>query len=166
VDWAKKQTQLAEDSIWLRGRLRSLGLNLISPETEAMPGVVTIVPPAGQSGAEMAQRLEQAGYLLSYNSDYLRQRNWVQICLMGEYSREKLEGVHGQVRDQKPGHGTTGDAAALRQGRGARGRLKKFGCRCGGFGTLARREFEDDLGAFQDEEGGKGFAGLGDKACQ
>jgi aspartate aminotransferase-like enzyme len=95
VDWAKKQTQLAEDSIWLRGRLRSLGLNLISPETEAMPGVVTIVPPAGQSGAEMAQRLEQAGYLLSYNSDYLRQRNWVQICLMGEYSREKLEGLLG-----------------------------------------------------------------------
>jgi predicted DNA-binding protein (MmcQ/YjbR family) len=41
----------------------------------------------------MAQRLEQAGYLLSYNSDYLRQRNWLQICLMGEYSREKLDGL-------------------------------------------------------------------------
>jgi hypothetical protein len=41
----------------------------------------------------MAQRLEQAGFLLSCNSDYLRERNWIQICLMGEYSREKLEGL-------------------------------------------------------------------------
>ena len=95
VDWTRKHAQLAEDSAWLRERLRGLGLNLISPEPDAMPGVVTIVPPDGQSGCEMAQRLEQAGYLLSYNSDYLRQRNWVQICLMGEYSREKLEGLLG-----------------------------------------------------------------------
>jgi aspartate aminotransferase-like enzyme len=93
VDWAKKHAQLAEDSAWLRGRLRGMGLNLVSAETDAMPGVVTIASPGGQSGYEMAQRLEQAGYLLSYNSDYLRQRNWVQICLMGEYSREKLDGL-------------------------------------------------------------------------
>ena len=58
-----------------------------------MPGVITIAPAPGQSGFEMAQRLEQAGFLLSCNSDYLRQRNWIQICLMGEYSREKLDGL-------------------------------------------------------------------------
>ena len=58
-----------------------------------MPGVITIAPAPGQSGLEMAQRLEQAGFLLSCNSDYLRQRNWIQICLMGEYSREKLDGL-------------------------------------------------------------------------
>ena len=93
VDWTKKHAQLAEDSIWLRGRLRGMGLNLVCPEPDSMPGVVTIAPPTGLNGHEMAQRLEQAGYLLSYNSDYLRQRNWVQICLMGEYSREKLDGL-------------------------------------------------------------------------
>ena len=93
VDWPRKYAQLAEDSAWLRERLRGLGLRLIAPEGEAMPGVVTIAPASGQSGVEMAQRLEQAGFLLSYNSDYLRERNWIQICLMGEYSREKLEGL-------------------------------------------------------------------------
>ncbi len=93
VDWPKKYAQLAEDTAWLRGRLRAQGLSLITPDTEAMPGVITIAPPPGQSGFEMAQRLEQAGFLVSCNSDYLRQRDWIQICLMGEYSREKLDGL-------------------------------------------------------------------------
>jgi aspartate aminotransferase-like enzyme len=93
VDWAKKHAQVAEDSAWLRGRLRALGLNLVTPDTEAMAGVITIIPAPGQSGVELAQQLEQAGFLLSCNSDYLRQRNWIQICMMGEYSREKLEGL-------------------------------------------------------------------------
>jgi aspartate aminotransferase-like enzyme len=93
VDWPQRFSQLAEDSAWLRGRLRELGLSLITPETEAMAGVITVAWPAGQDGMELAQRLEVAGFLVSYNSDYLRQRNWVQICLMGEYSREKLDGL-------------------------------------------------------------------------
>jgi aspartate aminotransferase-like enzyme len=93
VDWPARYARLAEDSAWLRGRLRELGLNLIAPEADAMPGVVTLACPAGQSGVEVAQRLELAGFLLSCNSDYLRRRNWIQICLMGEYTREKLDGL-------------------------------------------------------------------------
>jgi aspartate aminotransferase-like enzyme len=93
VDWARKHAQVAEDSAWLRGRLRALGFNLVTPDSEAMAGVITIVPAPGQSGVELAQQLEQAGFLLSCNSDYLKQRNWIQICMMGEYSREKLEGL-------------------------------------------------------------------------
>jgi aspartate aminotransferase-like enzyme len=112
VDWPKKYAQLAEDTAWLRERLRALGLNLITPDPEAMPGVITIAPGHGQSGFEMAQRLEQAGFLLSCNSDYLRQRNWIQICLMGEYSREKLDGLLACLAR----HATTGVGAAAGRG--------------------------------------------------
>jgi len=34
--------------------------------------------------------MQEAGFLLSYNSEYLKQRNWIQICLMGEIAREKV----------------------------------------------------------------------------
>ena len=37
--------------------------------------------------------MHEAGYLLSYNSDYLRRKNWIQICLMGECAREKIVSV-------------------------------------------------------------------------
>ena len=28
-------------------------------------------------------RLEDLGFLLAYNSEYLRSRNWIQVCIMG-----------------------------------------------------------------------------------
>ncbi len=34
--------------------------------------------------------IQESGYLLSYNSQYLCRKNWIQICLMGECAREKL----------------------------------------------------------------------------
>jgi predicted DNA-binding protein (MmcQ/YjbR family) len=55
--------------------------------------VVSIALPEHQKSSELGARLQRAGYLLSYNSDYLRRRNWIQICLMGEYSPEKLDSL-------------------------------------------------------------------------
>jgi predicted DNA-binding protein (MmcQ/YjbR family) len=34
--------------------------------------------------------VQESGYLLSCNSEYLRRRNWMQVCLMGECTREKV----------------------------------------------------------------------------
>jgi hypothetical protein len=59
----------------------------------ATPGVITIALPPSHNSTELGRQLQKAGYLLSYNSDYLRQRNWIQICLMGEFSPEKLESL-------------------------------------------------------------------------
>jgi aspartate aminotransferase-like enzyme len=90
-DWERKYAEVVAVSTRLRARLRELGFRLIASDTEAMPGVVTITLPAGQNSTEFGQKLQKAGFLLSYNSDYLRRRNWIQICLMGEYSQDKIE---------------------------------------------------------------------------
>jgi aspartate aminotransferase-like enzyme len=92
-DWEKKFVEVAEVSIRLRARLRELGFRLLATAAEAMPGVVTIVLPAEQSSSDFGQKLQKAGFMLSYNSDYLRGRNWIQICLMGEYSKDKIEAL-------------------------------------------------------------------------
>jgi predicted DNA-binding protein (MmcQ/YjbR family) len=34
--------------------------------------------------------IQESGYLASYNSEYLRKKNWMQICLMGECTHEKV----------------------------------------------------------------------------
>ena len=39
----------------------------------------------------MGCALESLGYYTSYASGYLRERNWLQICLMGEVARPQLE---------------------------------------------------------------------------
>jgi aspartate aminotransferase-like enzyme len=92
-DWPTKMADVATVSARLRHRLRELGFNLIAADSDAMPGVVTIALPPAQSSAQLGLQLQKAGYLLSYNSDYIRQRNWIQICLMGEYSQERLESL-------------------------------------------------------------------------
>jgi aspartate aminotransferase-like enzyme len=92
-DWAAKIATVAAVSAGLRHRLRESGFNLVASDSDATPGVVTIALPPGQNSVELGRQLQRAGYLLSYNSDYLRQRNWIQICLLGEYSQEKLESL-------------------------------------------------------------------------
>jgi predicted DNA-binding protein (MmcQ/YjbR family) len=51
----------------------------------------------------LGRQLKDAGYLLSYMSGYLLERNWLQICLMGEISEAELhslvEALRGAIVD-------------------------------------------------------------------
>ena len=46
--------------------------------------------------------MQEAGFLLSYNSEYLRRQNWIQICLMGEIAREKADALINALRHAGP----------------------------------------------------------------
>lgn len=103
-DWPAKMAAVAAVSTRLRRRLTELGFQIIAPDPDATPGVVTIALPPGLSSATLGQQLQKAGYLLSYNSDYIRQRNWIQICLMGEYCPEKLEALTNWLVENAHSH--------------------------------------------------------------
>jgi aspartate aminotransferase-like enzyme len=82
---------IAEQSAWLRAELTSLGFHIVAPEEHATPAVITIALPGNGNAAAVGDELAEAGCLVSYQSDYLLKRNWIQICLMGEYTRSMLE---------------------------------------------------------------------------
>ena len=88
--WKDKFAQITDVSHWLRGRVRELGFQIVAPDTLSSPAVVTIVLPPEVSSRHVGWLLQQDGYLLSYKSEYLLKRNWIQICLMGEWSRDNL----------------------------------------------------------------------------
>jgi aspartate aminotransferase-like enzyme len=75
---------------WLRASLRDHGLCILAPDAHASPAVTTIVLPPEVRSCRVGSALEERGYELSYSSSYLRERNWIQICLMGEHGREEL----------------------------------------------------------------------------
>jgi aspartate aminotransferase-like enzyme len=89
--WTEKFAQIEEVSKWLRNRLRELHLPVVAPDSCASPAVVTIALPSEIHSKSIGLQLKKTGFLLSYNSDYLLKRNWIQICLMGEWSRAQLE---------------------------------------------------------------------------
>ncbi len=67
-----------------------MGFDLIGGSATTSPAVVTIALPPSLNSVRIGSLMQESGYLLSYNSDYLRGRNWIQICLMGECAREKV----------------------------------------------------------------------------
>ena len=54
------------------------------------PAVFTIALPPETNSVKLGEMIQESGYLLSYNSEYLRRKNWIQICLMGECTQEKV----------------------------------------------------------------------------
>ncbi len=90
VPWEKRFAELTETSAWLRTKLMESGFELVGANTRTSPAVVTIALPEHQNSVTVGNLLKESGFLLSYNSDYLRAQNWIQICLMGEIAREKV----------------------------------------------------------------------------
>jgi aspartate aminotransferase-like enzyme len=90
VDWEKRFADSTETSAWLRPRLAEMGFELVGNETQTSPTVITLALPPEMDSVKTGSLMQEAGYLLSCNSDYLRRRNWIQICLMGEFTQEKV----------------------------------------------------------------------------
>ena len=90
VPWEKRFAELVELAGWLRPKLREMGFELVGDQTETSPAVVTVALPEELNSTKIGALIQESGYLLSYNSEYLRRRNWFQICLMGDCAREKL----------------------------------------------------------------------------
>jgi aspartate aminotransferase-like enzyme len=90
VDWPRRFAEIAELSAWLRARLVDMGFGLIGQNTRTSPAVITLALPPDLNSVKFGNAMQEAGFLLSFNSEYLRPRNWIQICLMGECAREKV----------------------------------------------------------------------------
>jgi aspartate aminotransferase-like enzyme len=97
VNWEKRFTELLEISAWLRTTLIESGFELVGGSANTSPAVITLALPDSMNSVAIGNLLKESGFLLSYNSDYLRGKNWIQICLMGEIAREKVVALTGAL---------------------------------------------------------------------
>jgi aspartate aminotransferase-like enzyme len=109
VNWEKRFSDIEELSGWLRERLVENGLHLIGNGALVSPAVITVELPAHISSVKFGGAMQEAGYLLSFNSEYLRRKNWIQVCLLGECAREKvvalanaLHRVYSKLKPETP----------------------------------------------------------------
>ena len=70
-------------SVALRARLRSGGFEILCEDAISSPAITTVPLPLHINSIQLGNKLEQAGVLISYNSEYLAKRNWIQFCFMG-----------------------------------------------------------------------------------
>jgi aspartate aminotransferase-like enzyme len=100
LDINKKSANIAAVSAWLKSKLRKIGLNPVIPDEYASPAIITIALPNQFDSEKVGARVDREGYSISYRSDYLLKRNWVQICLVGNFSQEDLRllpAILGQI---------------------------------------------------------------------
>jgi aspartate aminotransferase-like enzyme/GNAT superfamily N-acetyltransferase len=82
-DWTAKFLRVQTTGAALRRQLLKLGYDVIANTAATSPAVITIALPATIRSVDAGSALEQQGFLLGYQSQYLQRRNWLQLCLMG-----------------------------------------------------------------------------------
>lgn len=70
--------------------LTNAGLTVLGNE-EYSPGIITIVLPEHLSSKTIGDQLKEKGILISYESDYLKKRNWIQFAFMGDITLKEFE---------------------------------------------------------------------------
>jgi aspartate aminotransferase-like enzyme/GNAT superfamily N-acetyltransferase len=91
IDWPRRWREVADADRSLRDGLRQRGILPLARDAVAMPGVITIALGPQTPAARVARRMERSGYRIAHHSDYLVRRNWVQLCLMGEWDAHAIE---------------------------------------------------------------------------
>ncbi|MGK2859433.1 MAG: aminotransferase class V-fold PLP-dependent enzyme [Thermoanaerobaculia bacterium] len=97
-DWPASFALRAELGAELRARLASMNLRLIGAGATPAPHAVTIELEPKRGSAHVGTALAARGFLVAWESSYLRTRNWLQIALMGEVTRPGMKALLRALR--------------------------------------------------------------------
>ena len=98
--WSGKFECVRTRSRTLRAALRGHSLPPLVQDAYAAPGIVTLEIPGDINAAAVGHALAERGIEIAWQSRYLQQRNWVQICLMGELHEPTLRLLPGALARQ------------------------------------------------------------------
>lgn len=100
LDPERRFAEIRRAADFLGPRLRAQGFGVLAPPAHASPAVFTLLPPAGLTAHDLGTRLARRGFLLSHESAYLAERNWIQVCLMGETRPAALRALLAALGDR------------------------------------------------------------------
>lgn len=83
-DWVKQISWTETVSSGVRSLLIQMGYSIVAPKMDANPAVLTIALPMTLDSRKFGDSLKRSGFAISYESRYLVQRNWIQVCFMGD----------------------------------------------------------------------------------
>jgi aspartate aminotransferase-like enzyme len=106
TSWPARFQRIAAMDRELRAELSNRDLAPIVPHDRSTPGILTLPMPPGIESVRIARAMQADGIELAYESEYLRHRNWLQVCLMGECNVASLrripERLHVHVHCRMP----------------------------------------------------------------
>ncbi len=94
-----RYARIARDSERLRRELACNALPLLFSGIGAANGIVTLAIPSTVNSMHVGQCLRASGIEIGFESEYLLQRNWIRIALMGHYPRAMLKRLPERIRE-------------------------------------------------------------------
>lgn len=101
-NWEKRFADITDWSRTIRRRLAEIDAPILAPDYCAMPAVITIALPNYHSSKALGDKLKEHGVLISYRSDYLLERNWIQACMMGNENKPTEKFLRLLKKELKP----------------------------------------------------------------
>lgn len=92
-DWEGHFAEIQRLNSVLRTELAKAGIQFFAGQDVSSPAVLSILLPEEVSSLELGAELEKRGFLLSFRSGYLVERNLLQICLMGDISERQCRSL-------------------------------------------------------------------------
>lgn len=103
--WRERHANTAHLARGVRAGCTDLGFRVVAAAAH-FDAVTTLEPPPGRSSVELGAALDARGIELHYRTRELRERNWLQVALMGEHTdaevRRLLEALAATVRPRSP----------------------------------------------------------------
>ena len=82
-----------QNAIFVVNKLKGLGFDIVAGTKSSCNGVVTLRLPKEIDSRYVGDYLRELGFETSYASEYLLERNWLQICTMGEVDLDEMSNV-------------------------------------------------------------------------
>ncbi len=90
TDWTERFAAIAAADQQLRARMDAAGWAPLVAGDCAAPAVVTWPVPAQRQSTDIGVAMERAGFQISWQSGYLRDRGWIQTALMGAFETDAI----------------------------------------------------------------------------
>ncbi len=93
-DWSRRFVNVKRWSEHFREKIDNLGFTVLADMSCRAPHITTIILPEDISSMEFGRKMQSAGFLISYRSEYLLYKNYIQVCFMGECEEPTNEFVN------------------------------------------------------------------------
>ena len=87
----ERMERIQSHARWLYEAVCSHGFHPVVPVERACPAGVTLALSGSGTAVAIGEALERRGFALSFRSRHLRERNWLQVSLLGDPPRYALE---------------------------------------------------------------------------
>jgi aspartate aminotransferase-like enzyme/predicted N-acetyltransferase YhbS len=78
---------------YIRKKIEEMELSVFVPWEYSAACILTVEIPKDVSSVEIGDEVFLQGYQLHYESVYLRERNWLQIACIGDFSQKEIDGM-------------------------------------------------------------------------